>query len=172
MPNLTSFGATEYMDGGLTFSVLKELFLRGAPSRDRGRPSRGRELTHFVDHNDTEEQDRERRGDCRDLEAIDLTGCVSATFVNSLTEFVNTHLLQAADADSSSSEDEGPRGVRRARFAHTVQEPLVLPGLKRLGLRGVKSIQPEVLTPFVLSFPSLTHLDLSGTRVTPELFGL
>ena len=45
----------------------------------------------------------------------------------------------------------------------------MLPGLQRLGLRGVKSIQPQILMPFVLSFPSLTHLDLSGTRVTPEL---
>lgn len=163
-----SFGATEYMDGALTLPVLKELFLRGAPSRDRGRPSRGRELT-YTEHDDVEEQDRERRGDCRDLEAIDLTGCVSAVFVNALTEFVNVHILQSADSDSSGSEDEGSRGVRRARFSRVVQEPLVLPGLKRLGLRGVKSIQPHVLTPFVLSFPSLTHLDLSGTRVTPEL---
>lgn len=158
------------MDGALTLPVLKELFLRGAPSRGRGRPSRGRELAH-PDMNDTEEQERERRRDCKDLEAVDLTGCVSAVFVNALTEFVNNHLLPPADSDSSGSEDEGHnrREGRRLRFARTVQEPLVLPGLQRLGLRGVKSIQPQVLTPFVLSFPSLTHLDLSGTRVTPEL---
>jgi len=172
MPNLTTFGATEYMDGALTLPVLRELFLRGAPSRGRGRPSRGREWTN-PDHNDAEEQDRERRRDCKDLEAVDLTGCISMVFVRSLNEFVNTHLLQPPDGDSSGSEDEAPRGGRRARFSRIIEEPLVLPGLQRLGLRGVMSIQPHVLTPFVLSFPSLTHLDLSGTRVTPELlYGL
>jgi hypothetical protein len=155
------------MDGALTLPVLKELFLRGAPSRGRGRPSRGRELTN-PDYNDTEEQDRERRRDCKDIEAIDLTGCVSGVFVKALGEFINTHLLQSADGDSSGSEDERREG-RRARFARIIEEPLVFPGLQRLGLRGVMSIQPHILTPFVLSFPSLTHLDLSGTRVTPEL---
>lgn len=160
------------MDGALTLPVLKELFLRGAPSQGRGRPSRGRELTN-PDHNDAEEQDRERRRDCKDLEAVDLTGCVSMVFVRSLSEFVNTHLLQPLDGDSSGSEDEAPRGGRRARFSRITEEPLVFPGLQRLGLRGVMSIQPHILSPFVLSFPSLTHLDLSGTRATPELlYGL
>lgn len=28
---------------------------------------------------------------------------------------------------------------------------------------------PRILAPFVLAFPSLTHLDLSGTRVTPDI---
>ena len=32
----------------------------------------------------------------------------------------------------------------------------------------MKSIQASILEPFVLAFPSLTHLDLSCTRVTPE----
>jgi len=41
-PNLTTFGATEYMDGALTLAVLKELLLRGAPARGRGQPLRGR----------------------------------------------------------------------------------------------------------------------------------
>lgn len=169
MPSLVTFGATEYMDGALTFPVLKELLLRGAPSRGRGRPSRGRELTN-PDFNDAEEQERERRRDCKDLEALDLTGCISAVFVSALAEFVNSHLLVAHDSDSSDSDDDSKRSGRRARFARIVQEePLLLPGLQRLGLRGVKSIQPETLTPFVLAFPSLTHLDLSATRVTPEL---
>lgn len=163
MPNLTAFGATEYMDGALTLPVLNELFLRGSPSRERGRPSRGRGL--IVNDNDPEEYDRERRRDCKNLEAVDLTGCVSAVFVGALTEFVSTHLL-SRDSDSSGSEDED--GRRRAvRFAR--EEPSTFPGLRRLCLRGVKSIKPDILTPFVLAFPCLTHLDLSATRVTPEL---
>lgn len=166
MPNLVTFGATEYMDGALTLPVLKELFLRGAASRGRGRPSRGRELI-LPDQN--EDQDRERRRECKDLEAVDLTGCVSGVLVKSLGEFVNTHLLQSIDGDTGGSEDEAWREGRRAHFAHILEEPLVFPGLRRLGLRGVKSIQPHILMPFVLSFPSLTHLDLSATRATPEL---
>ena len=168
MPNLVTFGATEYMDGAMTLPVLRELLLRGAPSRGRGRPSRGRELTN-PDLNDVEEHERERRRECKDLEALDLTGCISAVFVNALAEFVNNHLLVAPDSDSSDSDDDGRRSGRRARFARTVQEePLLLPGLQRLGLRGVRSIQPQTLAPFVLAFPSLTHLDLSATRVTPD----
>lgn len=169
MPNLTAFGATEYMDGALTLPVLKELFLRGA-SCGRGRPSRGRGLT-LTEANDNEEEDHERRRECRDLEAVDLTGCVSAVFVNALTEFVNAHLLPSLDQESTGSEDVDRREVTwlnhfsRAGLA----EPLIFPGLQRLGLRGVKSISPQILNPFVLSFPSLTHLDLSGTRVTSEL---
>ncbi|KIJ12811.1 hypothetical protein PAXINDRAFT_177115 [Paxillus involutus ATCC 200175] len=171
MPNLRTFGATEYMDGALTLDVLNELFLRGSPSRGRGRPSRGRGLV-ANDANDLEEENRERRQDCKDLEAVDLTGCVSAVFVSALTEFVNMRLL-SSDGESSGSEDEDrrdsgrSRGSRSVRFAR--EEPLTFPGLQRLCLRGVKSIQPHILTPFVLAFPSLTHLDLSATRVTPEL---
>lgn len=160
MPNLTAFGATEFMDGALNLRVLNELFLRGAPSRGRGRPTRGRAL---LDSNDIDEEERERRRDCKELEAIDLTGCVSAVFVNALTEFVNTHLLHEAET----SDDEFRRSPRRSNMFS--DEPLTFPGLQRLGLRGVKSILPHILTPFILSFPSLTHLDLSGTRATPEL---
>ncbi|KAF8071717.1 hypothetical protein FPV67DRAFT_1482419 [Lyophyllum atratum] len=166
MPNLTAFGATEYMDGALTLPVLNELFLRGAPSRGRGRPSRGRGLV--CDVHDSEEEDRERRRECRDLEAVDLTGCVSAVFVNALTDFVHTHLLPHGGGETSdvdSDEQGGPRSPS-VRF---VEEPLTFPGLQRLGLRGVKSILPRILAPFVLAFPSLTHLDLSGTRVTPDI---
>lgn len=160
MPNLTAFGATEYMDGALTTQVLHELFLRGAPSRGRGRPSRGRAL---VDPHDSEQEGRDRRRQCRDLEAVDLTGCVSAIFVNALTELVTSHLLPALDSDGSVEEE-------LHYFSRvSLEDPLTFPGLQRLGLRGVKSILPRILTPFVLAFPSLTHLDLSGTRATPEL---
>ena len=163
-PNLIAFGATEYMDGALTLPVLNELFLRGVPSGGRGRPTRGRAL---VEYHDIEEEDRERRGECKDLEAVDLTGCVSAVFVNAFTEFVNTHLVPPAEMDSSSDEEDVRRSRRAERSA--LYEPLLFPGLQRLGMRGVKSILPKYLGPFLLAFPSLTHLDLSGTRVTPEI---
>ncbi|GLB40193.1 hypothetical protein LshimejAT787_0800640 [Lyophyllum shimeji] len=166
MPNLTAFGATEYMDGALTLPVLNELFLRGAPSRGRGRPPRGRGLV--CDAHDGEDEDRERRRECRDLEAVDLTGCVSAVFVNALTEFVHTHLLPHDAAETSVVDSDDPGG-RRSSGVRFVEEPLIFPGLQRLGLRGVKSIMPRILAPFLSAFPSLTHLDLSGTRVTPDI---
>jgi hypothetical protein len=147
------------MDGALTLDVLKELFLRGMPSRPRGRRCRGRGF----DQNDIEEEERERRQGCKPLEAIDLTGCVSVVFANALTELVTTHFLPPAESDSGSEEEDG-REVK-----HLTVTPLQLPGLQRLGMRGVKSILPHILTSFVLAFPSLTHLDLSGTRVNPEL---
>lgn len=156
MPNLLAFGGSDYVDGALTLAVLKELFLRGASSRTRGRPPRGRGLVAF-DSDDEDEQERGRREDCKELQALDLTSCVSAVFVDALTQFVTTQLLHTITEEQSS----------HTRNPH--DEPLMFPGLQRLGLRGVKSIQPSILSPFVLSFPSLTHLDLSGTRVTPEL---
>ncbi|TFY61313.1 hypothetical protein EVG20_g7101 [Dentipellis fragilis] len=173
-PSLTGFGATEYMDGALTLPVLKELFLRGTPSRGRGQPARGRGFA-VEDPNDTEAEDIARRRECKELEAVDLTGCVSVVFVNALTDLVNAYLLPPVDSDTSSSEDEDNRSslergrssrARSVRFRH---EPASFPGLQRLSLRGAKSVSPQILHPFVLAFPSLTHLDLSCTRVAPDL---
>ncbi|CCO28664.1 hypothetical protein BN14_02662 [Rhizoctonia solani AG-1 IB] len=69
MPNILTFGATEYMDGALTFGVLTELLLRGRRLTTR---SRGRMLPAFS--NDVDD-DSERRADCRPLQALDLCGC-------------------------------------------------------------------------------------------------
>jgi len=78
------------MDGALNLAVIKELFLRGCASLPgRGRVARSR--FDMVVEDDTEE--RERRMDCVELEAMDFTGCISAVFVNALTEFVNTYLI-------------------------------------------------------------------------------
>lgn len=137
MLNLQAFGATEYMDGALTFQVLCELFLRGRPSRDRGRAARPRGV---------EWDAAERRKECKAIKAVDFCGCVSSVFLNSMEEFTRTYLC---------SNDDGL--------------PLTFPGLQRLGLRGVRSIPASVLTPFVMAFPSLTHLDLSGTLCSPDL---
>lgn len=148
------------MDGALTLPVLKELLLRGSPARGRGRMSRGRSLVT----DDTDEAELERRRDCKDLVALDFTGCVSAIFYSALREFVSTYIHVD---DGESSDDERGRGD--SPYFRGAREPLSFPGLQRLGLLGVKSIQPDVLHSFVLAFSSLTHLDLSNTRVGPEL---
>lgn len=154
------------MDGALTSSVLTELLLRGSAARGAGHPSRGRDVAVF---DPEEKEDRERRRECKELEAIDLTGCVSAVFVNALVSFVNTHF-----ADQIREEEERANNIpreksRRRSPSADRTEPLTFLGLKRLGLRGVRSVQGNILKPFVLAFPSLTHLDLSCTRITGDL---
>lgn len=164
MPNLAAFGGTEYMDGALTASILRELLLRGSSSRARGRPSRGRGLV-MLDPTDPEAEDLERRREYKELEALDLTGCISAVFTNAMQEFVTAYLLPAEEPSGGA---ETPRERGRVRFNTPVDEPLMFAGVQRLGLRGMKSIQSQFLQPFVLAFPSLTHLDLSCTRITPQ----
>ncbi|KAJ7196946.1 hypothetical protein GGX14DRAFT_671333 [Mycena pura] len=156
MPNLLVFGATEFMDGSLSLHVLNELLLRGAPLRRRGRSTRGRLFLN--PHDSAKEEDRERRRDCRELQALDLTGCISSVFVNALNAFAAAHLLPLDAVDKTV---DSPR--------ISLHEPLVFPGMRRLGMRSVKSVTSRTLTAFVLAFPFLTHLDLSGTRVNPEL---
>ena len=167
-PNLITFGATEYMDGALTLSVLKELLLRGTPSRGRGQPIRGRGF--IVEVNEGEVEDMARRRECKELEAVDLTGCVSPVFVNSLTDFVNTHMRPVAPESEASEEEDGHSHRRRRSARPRLQEePVTFPGLQRLSLRGTKSIPPQILNSFVIAFPSLTHLDLSSTRAGPDI---
>lgn len=155
------------MDGALSLSVLKELLLRGTPSRGRGQPLRGRGFV--VEDASEEAEDRARRRECRELEAIDVTGCVSVVFVNALTEFVNTHMVPPVP-DSDSSDNEENRGHRRSRSSRLlIEEPTTFPGLQRLSVRGAKAIPPQILSIFVTAFPSLTHLDLSSTRASPDI---
>lgn len=168
-PNLITFGATEYMDGALTLSVLKELLLRGTPSRGRSQPIRGRGFI-VEGVNEWEAEDKARRRECKELEAVDLTGCVSPVFVNSLTVFVNTHMRPVV-SESDSSEGEDGHSHRRGRSARLrlPEEPVTFLALQRLSLRGAKSIPPQILNSFVTAFPSLTHLDLSSTRAGPDI---
>lgn len=146
------------MDGALNLAVIKELFLRGSASF----PGRGRVVRSRFDTIPEEDiEERERRRDCVELEAMDFTGCISGVFVNALTEFVNTFI----SPNETESGDEDIRN-RHARF---VEEPLIFPSVQRLCLRGAKSIPSNILNHFVLALPSLTHLDLSATRVTAEV---
>ena len=147
------------MDGALNLAVIKELFLRGSASL----PGRGRVFrSRFDAPLEEDAEERERRQECVELEAMDFTGCISAVFVKALTEFVNTFLVAPNDPEH---DDEDSRG-RYTRFG---EEPSVFPSLQRLCLRGAKSIPGDILNRFVLALPSLTHLDLSATRVTPEV---
>lgn len=66
----------------------------------------------------------------------------------------------------SDDEEEEDRGRGKGGSADA---PVTFSRLKRLCLHSVSSVPSTILTPFVLSFLSLTHLDLSSTRCTPQL---
>ncbi|KAF9239472.1 hypothetical protein BU15DRAFT_74620 [Melanogaster broomeanus] len=119
------------MDSALTLQVLNELFLRRSPSRGRGLVA-----------DDAEDDDRKRRRNYKDLEAVHLTGCVSAILVGALIEFVSIHLL-LSDEDRQDGRRARPRLVRR-------EEPFTLPGLQRLCLRDLSCtrVPPEFLAAF------------------------
>jgi len=110
----------------------------------RGRTSRDRGRAR--PRSPSEDEVAEHRKECRPIEAIDFCGCVSSVFVKALDEFVQTNLRSSGDEAS-----------------------MEFPDMQRLGLRSVRSLPESVLTPFVLAFPSLTHLDLSGTLCSPDL---
>jgi len=159
-PNLTTFGATEYMDGALSFDVLTELLMRGSVAS--GPHARPAPLLQTVE---TEEELWSRRAESSPLEAIDFCGCVSAVFVEGATQFVETFLTPKVE------EHESRRARGRRNESPRVEEGWFpsFPSVHRLGLRGAKSLAANVLEPFVLAFSNLTDLDLSGTRCAPSL---
>lgn len=164
MPNLKAFGATEFMDSAISTGVLAELILRGSPvppEKRAQRPARrGRGAQFRGASSDAEDEDvdgdefdeAERRAAAKPLEALDFCGCVSTVFVAALHAFVHNEGLVSTNVTSNPS-------VQSRTFT----------GLRRLGLRGVTSVPASVLSALVLSFPNLTHLDLTGTLCTPAL---
>lgn len=157
MPHLAEFGATEYMDGALNKTVLMELLLRGralAFRNSRNTRGRGASASYFNDNasqlDTADAVDRLR--ECRGLDAIDLCGCVSSVFVQGLDELVKEYLDDEVAEDGSRAPSQ-----------------VTIPSLRRLGMRGVTSVPSGVLTSFVMACTTLTHLDLSGTKCSPEL---
>ncbi|KAL7421052.1 hypothetical protein Q5752_003936 [Cryptotrichosporon argae] len=129
---------------------------------------------------ESEEQMWSRRAVFAPLEALDLTGCVARTFAAAIDEFGAKWLGIASSDDErgrsrrrtgehddteTEDDDDGGGGSRpqdrpkRASFA----------ALRRLSLRACTTLAPPLISALVLSMPSLTHLDLSNTRVPPEL---
>ncbi|WVQ85392.1 hypothetical protein IAT38_007557 [Cryptococcus sp. DSM 104549] len=152
----------------------------------------------YVPYEDeTEDQKWTRRAMFTPLEALDLSGCVSKVFDEAMSEFYETWL--AVDDESTEDEDEergrsrvrmrGRRGghhsadatedesdhgqshysVSRDRNGNARRRPPRFRAMRRLCLRMCTSLSPQVITSLVWSFPSLTHLDLSNTRVPDEL---
>ena len=175
MPNLSTFGATEYMDGALSFDVITELLMRGVPVVS----STDVHPLPLLPTVESEEEVWSRRSECEPLEAIDFCGCVSAVFVEGVTQFVETFLKPSVEAHES-RRSRGRRNETSNHQRHSSDERdersytpppsyISFSSVRRLGLRGAKSVAASVLEPFVLAFPNLTDLDLSGTRCAPNL---
>lgn len=136
--------------------------------------------------------------DVRAIRALDLCGCVSSVFVQSLEQCIATYRLGppgsivavAASAITTiseggydSMEDDGSGTEGGASFTRSYShgsdshdeddegrklKRIFFPHLRRLGLAS--SLLPAaLLTAFVLSFPYLTHLDLTSTLSSPIL---
>ncbi|KAF8328392.1 uncharacterized protein EI90DRAFT_3065059 [Cantharellus anzutake] len=167
MPNLRVFGATELIESAVSANVLAELILRGLPYN--GAPVRGRGAVRLK-HEMEEADDEERRAEYKPLEALDFCGCASPIFATSLQQFVKETGL------GLSYKPAQPKRLASGHFNGHAKEPSLIPvplrtfpGLRRLCLDGVASVSPDILSAFVCSFPSLTHLDLASTCCTPTL---
>ena len=181
---LVAFGAGETMDSALSNEVLEALLFRDG---EYSKPSRMRGVS-------VERQTTRSR---KMLQSLDLCGCVSSRFEIAMRHFVDAHLrkfsgrvtdtvVEESD-DESDEEEERGRGRRpepgresksqirsvstRRRDDGPSRHPAratTFPSLQRLGLSGL-TLSNDLLNPFVLAFPRLTHLDLSRTKADAAL---
>lgn len=132
---------------------------------------------------ETEEQMWKRRSMFTPMEALDLTGCVSKAFTGATRDFYDNWLADDDDDDEDMNDGRG-RSRSRRRLGDTdddeseVESNFVrsmrrrtrrrpkFTSMKRLSLRACTSLDPMILHDLLLSFPCLTHLDLSNTRVS------
>ena len=166
---LVAFGSSETMDSALSLEVLEALLLHDGA---RSRPSRVRDVS----------MERDAGPVHNALQSLDLCGCISPKFLHAMRLFVEKHLEPASqhramydliEEDENTDSESEHRGRSRTALLphHMVQHRTTtharsrtFPSMQRLGLKGV-SLPRDVLASFVLSFPNLTHLDLSETKV-------
>ncbi|TIB09542.1 hypothetical protein E3P89_03164 [Wallemia ichthyophaga] len=198
------FGASEYMDSALSLPVLESLLLREPPAPqthrtrlrraysvrdpptqstvdDEGASGSGSSSSNLHLNSSGASLSRAKCIPGRSLHALDLSGCVSATFFDALEAFVNKHLFaRQSDAFDEQADERYPDDVRARSLAykstaHAHHRPPSNPhtgrysALRRLNVSNVVNVFSPTLKTFVLAFPALTHLDLSNTRATPGL---
>lgn len=177
-PKLRSLAMTEYVDSSLTLPVLTELFFRGyeRPAHPYsaeqeaidGQSSTTHHVVEYVPYEpETDEEQWERRATFSQMEALDFTGCVSKVFGESLVRFVQGWLVPPHETDADRGRTRGRQGEENASTPSSWTRPS-FPGLKRLSLRGCVTLSPGTIAALLACCPSLTHLDLSFTRVSPE----
>ncbi|KLT38718.1 hypothetical protein CC85DRAFT_289261 [Cutaneotrichosporon oleaginosum] len=125
---------------------------------------------------ETDEDMWKRRKQFTPLEALDLTGCVSRTFAEAVEEFGDSWLNLGPHDEEGRGRSRSRRFVTEAsddddetelhnRMTH---RPLFT-ALRRISLRACTNLPSQFITHLILAMPNLTHLDLSGTRVTDNL---
>lgn len=178
-PKLRSLAMTEYVDSSLTLPVLTELFFRGyeRPAHPYsaeqeeidGQSSGTHHVVEYVPYEpETDEEQWERRATFSQMEALDFTGCVSKVFGESLVRFVQGWLVPPHETDERGRSRGRQHEPANASVASTAWVRPSFPGLKRLSLRGCVTLSPGTIAALLACCPSLTHLDLSFTRVSPE----
>ncbi|KAH8927852.1 hypothetical protein BT69DRAFT_1293772 [Atractiella rhizophila] len=109
----------------------------------------------------------------RPLDALDLMGCVSERFVEGLRVFVERYNLMGNVHALLSKDGKNRTLVLVDQKVEDLKEEfklnrILFPHLRRLGLFNCL-LSPDLLVPFVASFPELTHLDLCNTRANRQL---
>ncbi|ORX35987.1 hypothetical protein BD324DRAFT_651897 [Kockovaella imperatae] len=139
--------------------------------------------TYVPYETETEEQKWRRRSLFTALEALDLTGCVSSVFNEAMSEFWETWYApeetrgrgrrrhRLGEAPSSTDESDEDTSVLAPQEPTSRRIPRFYI-MKRLSLRSCTTLPPQIISDFVCSFPNLTHLDLSGTRVPSTFLSL
>ncbi|KAN0066170.1 hypothetical protein ACQY0O_000264 [Thecaphora frezii] len=180
---LVAFGASESMDSALSNDVLEALLFRDG---EDSKPSRLRGVS----------VERHAARSHKMLQSLDLCECVSPRFEQAMRQFVHEHLRKFSGRltdtvmeESDVEEEEEERGRGRTAESRAVirdaarsvstrrhddgptrhpARATTFPSLQRLGLSGV-TLANELLNPFVMAFPRLTHLDLSRTKADAAL---
>lgn len=184
---LVAFGACETMDSALSVEVLEALLFRDGewskPSSVRGvsierRGPRTHKMLESLD-----------LCNCVSPRFAEALAKFVEQHLNKFSNRVTETVLEETESEDSEDDERG-RSRRTARGsgsrAHTQQQrsvsihrddnlpskhpalPTRFPSLRRLGLAGI-TFGTELLNPFVLAFPRLTHLDLSGTKASASL---
>ncbi|EJU04637.1 hypothetical protein DACRYDRAFT_114009 [Dacryopinax primogenitus] len=130
-----------------------------------------------------DQEDIDRWAECAPLEALDLCGCVSRVCGRALGDFVRRYPAKEGAVLPGASFGAVPGAPAGAALPAEVgligedaqtstnpksRKPVSLP-LQRLGMAGMSALPPATLHSFVLLFPNLTMLDISGTLAPPSL---
>ncbi|BEI92612.1 uncharacterized protein CcaverHIS019_0502400 [Cutaneotrichosporon cavernicola] len=125
---------------------------------------------------ETDEDMWKRRQQFTPLEALDLTGCVSFRFAEAIEEFGDNWLNLGPNDDEGRGRSRSRRFVTEAtddddetEVANRAAHRPLFTALRRLSLRACTNLPSQFITHLILATPNLTHLDLSGTRVSDNL---
>lgn len=185
---LVAFGASETMDSALSNDVLEALLFRDG---EYSKPSRlrGVSVERSSGRNNKMLQSLDLCG-CVSPRFEEAMKEFVKTHLNKFSgRMTNTVEEEEEDDNMEVDDDEEERGRGRStsqRMSKSLSRsvstrrrdgegpsrhparPTAFPSLARLGLSGV-TLDNDLLNPFVLAFPRLTHLDLSRTKADAAL---